>query len=159
MTSETIGVFMLTIGTLISLVNFFWSLKNGAVAGKNPWNADTLECQTESPPVVYGSERVPVVSTRHPLWDDFDEEYDPGDDRVFDEGRVTVSTTALDSVPISIAKMPDDTMTPFLMAAFMTLLFTAVLLKSIGVALGATVACLIVAAVWLWPEVERQARI
>ena len=155
---ETVGVFILTVGILISLLNFFWSLKNGAVAGKNPWNADTLEWETESPPVVYGSERVPVVSTRHPLWDDFDEEHDPGDDRVFDEGRVTVSTSALDAVPVSIAKMPDDTMTPFLMAAFMAVLFTALLLKSMGVALGATVACLIVAAVWLWPEVERRVR-
>jgi len=34
----------------IFIFNFFWSLKNGKVAGKNPWNANTLEWTTESPP-------------------------------------------------------------------------------------------------------------
>ena len=58
----------------LSLWNFFWSLSHGAVAGRNPWNADTMEWETESPPPVYGSETIPVVTTRHPLWDDFDEE-------------------------------------------------------------------------------------
>jgi len=33
------------------------------------------------------------------------------------------------------------------------------MLKSMGVALGATIACLIVAAVWLWPEEERRVRV
>ena len=32
------------------LFNFFWSLKHGAKAGKNPWNATTLEWDTDSPP-------------------------------------------------------------------------------------------------------------
>jgi cytochrome c oxidase subunit 1 len=35
---------------LIFIFNFFWSLKNGKVAGKNPWNANTLEWTTDSPP-------------------------------------------------------------------------------------------------------------
>jgi cytochrome c oxidase subunit 1/cytochrome c oxidase subunit I+III len=126
------------------------------LAGKNPWNADTLEWEAASPPAVYGSEHVPVVTTRHPLWDEFDEEDDPDEDRVFDEGRVTVVTSALDAIPMSVAKMPDDTLTPFLMAVAMTVLFAALLLKAMGLALTATIACLIVAAAWLWPEPERR---
>jgi cytochrome c oxidase subunit 1/cytochrome c oxidase subunit I+III len=157
--TETIGVFVLTVGVALSLWNFFWSLKHGALAGRNPWNADTMEWETQSPPPVYGSETIPFVTTRHPLWDDFDEEHDPEHDRAFTEGRVTVVTSPLDAVPISVAKMPDDTSTPFFMALFMTVLFTALLLKAMGVALGATIACVIVAAVWLWPEEERQVRI
>ena len=35
---------------LFFLFNFFWSLKHGAKAGKNPWNATTLEWDTDSPP-------------------------------------------------------------------------------------------------------------
>jgi cytochrome c oxidase subunit 1 len=35
---------------LIFLFNFFWSLKKGAPAGRNPWNATTLEWITDSPP-------------------------------------------------------------------------------------------------------------
>jgi cytochrome c oxidase subunit I+III len=55
--------------------------------------------------------------------------------------------------------MPDDTSTPFLMAVFMTVLFTGLLLKWMGIALAATIACLIVMAVWLWPEEERRVRV
>ena len=155
---ETVGAFVQTAAILVSIVNFFRSLRVGPMAGTNPWNADTMEWQTESPPAVYGSERIPVVATRHPLWDDFDEEFDPDDDRVFDQGRLTVTTSPLDGVPISVAKMPDDTMTPFLMAIALTVLFTALLLKSMGIALAATIACLFVAAAWLWPEPERRVR-
>jgi len=35
---------------LFFLWNFFWSLKHGAKAAKNPWNATTLEWDTDSPP-------------------------------------------------------------------------------------------------------------
>ncbi len=153
---ETVGTYVLTVGILISVWNLLVSLRRGVLAGKNPWNADTMEWETESPPAVYGSERIPVVTTRHPLWDEFDEEYDPDEDRVFDEGRVTVVTSVLDGVPISVAKMPDDTLAPFLMAVALTVLFAALLVKAMVWALAATIACLFVAAGWLWPEPERR---
>jgi cytochrome c oxidase subunit 1 len=35
---------------ILFLVNFFWSMKKGAVAGMNPWNATTLEWTIPSPP-------------------------------------------------------------------------------------------------------------
>jgi cytochrome c oxidase subunit 1/cytochrome c oxidase subunit I+III len=156
--AETIGAFVLTIGILLSIWNFFVSMRRGAVAGRNPWNADSLEWDTESPPAVYNSETIPVVTTRHPLWDDFDESHDPDHDRAFDQGRVTVVTSTLDGVPIAVAKMPEDTLTPFLMAVALTVLFAALLLKSMAVAAAATLLCLLVAAVWLWPEEERVVR-
>jgi len=34
----------------IFIFNFFWSLRRGAVAGDNPWKANTLEWQAPSPP-------------------------------------------------------------------------------------------------------------
>ena len=153
---ETTGAFIMTAGILVSLWNFFKSQRSGAIAGKNPWNADTMEWETESPPAVYGSEHIPVVATRHPLWDSFDEEHDPDDDRTFDEGRVTVVTSPLDGVAVAVAKMPDDTVTPLLMAIGLTVLFAALLVKAMWIALAAIVACLLIAAGWLWPEPERQ---
>src|SRR2546425_3596620 len=33
-----------------SIVNFFWSMFAGKVAGKNPWHANTLEWEAPSPP-------------------------------------------------------------------------------------------------------------
>ncbi|HTU42387.1 MAG TPA: cbb3-type cytochrome c oxidase subunit I [Candidatus Aquilonibacter sp.] len=47
----SIAAFVTASAQLIFLFNFFWSLKAGAPAGKNPWNATTLEWITDSPPV------------------------------------------------------------------------------------------------------------
>jgi heme/copper-type cytochrome/quinol oxidase subunit 1 len=152
---ETVGAYLLTAGVLLSITNFLRSLGHGTAAGRNPWNAGTLEWETESPPVVYGSERVAIVATRYPLWDDFDEHRDPNDDRTLDRDRVAAVTSVLDADPIGVAKMPDDTATPFYLAIALTAVFTALLLKAMWFALAAVIASLIVTAIWLWPEPER----
>jgi cytochrome c oxidase subunit 1 len=46
----TIAAFVTAAAQLIFIFNFFWSLKFGAKASKNPWNATTLEWTTDSPP-------------------------------------------------------------------------------------------------------------
>jgi cytochrome c oxidase subunit 1 len=46
----SIAAFITAAAQLIFIFNFFWSLKKGAPAGKNPWNATTLEWITDSPP-------------------------------------------------------------------------------------------------------------
>src|SRR6202451_4194858 len=48
----TYAAFITGAAQLIFLFNFFWSLKHGAIAGKNPWNATTLEWITDSPPPI-----------------------------------------------------------------------------------------------------------
>src|SRR2546427_1059266 len=53
-----------TIGAqLIFVINLFWSLKKGAKASDNPWEATTLECTTATPPPhdTFGG-RTPVVN-------------------------------------------------------------------------------------------------
>ena len=35
---------------VVFFINFFWSLRRGERAGRNPWRANTLEWTTESPP-------------------------------------------------------------------------------------------------------------
>jgi cytochrome c oxidase subunit 1 len=46
----TIAAFVTATAQVVFLVNFFWSLAKGPLAGKNPWNATTLEWTTDSPP-------------------------------------------------------------------------------------------------------------
>jgi cytochrome c oxidase subunit 1 len=46
----TIAAFVTASAQLIFIFNFFWSLKFGAKASKNPWDATTLEWTTDSPP-------------------------------------------------------------------------------------------------------------
>ena len=40
----------------------------GDVAGDNPWDAGTLEWATTSPPPPYNFSRIPLVTSREPLW-------------------------------------------------------------------------------------------
>jgi cytochrome c oxidase subunit 1 len=46
----TQGALLLGAAQLVLIVNFFWSLFAGKVAGKNPWHANTLEWEAPSPP-------------------------------------------------------------------------------------------------------------
>ncbi len=153
----TIGALIIAFGVLLSIWNFVHSLHHGLPAGRNPWGADTLEWSTLSPPPPYGSEHIPEVRSRHPLWDDFDEEHDPEGERILDQGRLTIATTALDANPVAISQMPEDTITPLALALVMTLLFVALLLKWLWVALIAFAAIVVVTGVWLWPREEQRA--
>lgn len=154
--TATIGAFILAIGILLSIVNFIRSLRRGAPAGRNPWLADTLEWSLESPPAPYAYVHIPTVTTRHPLWDDHDEEADPRDERILDQDRLTLASTALDAEPVALARMPEDTITPLLMAMAMALFFTAVLLKLLWAALAGLATVAIVNAFWLWPQRVRR---
>jgi cytochrome c oxidase subunit I len=65
----TLGVPVQALAVLIFVVNIIVSLRHGARAGDDPWNAWTLEWATTSPPPPYNFEIVPVTTSRRPLWD------------------------------------------------------------------------------------------
>jgi cytochrome c oxidase subunit 1 len=65
---STVGAAIQAISLLILAANIIWSLKRGAKASANPWNAPTLEWATLSPPAEYNFARVPTVHSREPLW-------------------------------------------------------------------------------------------
>jgi cytochrome c oxidase subunit 1 len=46
----TIALVIMLLFQVIFLINFFYSMFKGKKAGKNPWNASTLEWTTDSPP-------------------------------------------------------------------------------------------------------------
>jgi heme/copper-type cytochrome/quinol oxidase subunit 3 len=151
----SIGAAVLALGILISVWNLWRSLAFGERAAKNPWFADTLEWATSSPPASFGTVHLPTVSTRHPLWDDHDEDEDPNDARVLDGSRVTLSTTWLDARATSLAKMPEDTLAPLLAALTLTVLFAGLLAKALVLAGAAGILTGLVAGIWLWPEPEK----
>lgn len=149
---ETVGAFVLAGGILLSVINFIVSRKSGRIAGRNPWNADTLEWALDSPPEPYSMVHFPTVATRHPLWDQHDEEDDPDNMRVLDGGRLTYITSWLDAEVVSVAKMPEETLAPMLLALMMFLFFLALAFQLVIWACGGFGATLLVAFYWLWPR-------
>jgi hypothetical protein len=148
----TIGSFVFGLGILLTIINVLVSLRRGRIAGNNPWNADGLEWETTSPPAPYGTAHVPIVLTRHPLWDDFEEDYDPEDDRVLAGGRMTQTTTWLDAEPLGIATIPSDTLVPLILAGAMFFFFLALAFQRIWIALALTIVMFLICCYWMWPR-------
>ena len=65
----TIGVVFQAAGVLVFAFNLVWSYFRGKDAGRDPWDAWTLEWSVSSPPPIYNYATVPVVRSRRPLWD------------------------------------------------------------------------------------------
>ena len=92
------------------------------------------------------------MRSRNPLWDDHEEESDPRDERVLDQGRFTLTTHWRDATVQSVARMPEDTLMPLLLALGLTALCCAVLIRSLPWAAVFVAASLFLTAGWLWPD-------
>jgi cytochrome c oxidase subunit 1 len=65
----SIGAFIQGVAILVFLANLILSYWKGAAAGKDPWDAWTLEWSVSSPPPAYNFASIPTVGSRRPLWD------------------------------------------------------------------------------------------
>jgi hypothetical protein len=66
---SSVGAYILAIGMIIFVYNFFRSKAAGPIAGNDPWGGPTLEWSIPSPPPDYNFAQVPTVTSRYPLWD------------------------------------------------------------------------------------------
>jgi heme/copper-type cytochrome/quinol oxidase subunit 3 len=58
---STAGATILGVGYLLPVLYLTWSLKYGAIAGNNPWQATGLEWQIQSPPLTENFTEIPIM--------------------------------------------------------------------------------------------------
>ncbi|HXU99843.1 MAG TPA: cbb3-type cytochrome c oxidase subunit I [Caulobacteraceae bacterium] len=152
----SLGSFVFAAGVVLLLVNVVASLRRGALSGPNPWDADTLEWTTTSPPPPYNFAVIPTVISRYPLWEDRlatdDGRTAVGEGPALDHEKEALLTSAVDADPMLIAKMPDDSVTPFVLTLGMTAFFAGLLVHWWALSTAALILCLACLAVWLWPR-------
>jgi len=65
----TIGGFTIALSMVPFLWNVFTTLRNGEPAGDDPWEGNTLEWATSSPPPPYNFDRLPEIRSERPVFD------------------------------------------------------------------------------------------
>jgi cytochrome c oxidase subunit 1 len=133
---------------LLLAVNVVKSARRGALAGANPWGADTLEWATPSPPPSFNFSHIPLVTSSHPLWED--ERLRVMRGLKLDE-RELVLTSVLDARPDLREPSVPPSIWPLLAAIavgtmFLTSIFTpwAVIVGAVPIAITLTA--------WFWPK-------
>ncbi|HYX79182.1 MAG TPA: cytochrome c oxidase subunit I [Actinomycetota bacterium] len=155
-----IGVVTLAIGVLITFVNWYWARNHGEPAGNNPWDSETLEWTTSSPPPDYNFETIPTVRSREPAWDqrELSRGAQPPEEggRPLAEVHATLSSSLSDAEPEAVVHMPHESPWPFWMTVAMMLAFYGALVGSWEVAAFGGVLTGGAMAGWLWPRGETQ---
>jgi len=156
----SIGAFLFAIGILLLLINIAISLKRGKPAGENPWDAPTLEWSVPSPPPPYNFAVIPIVESRHPLWE---EQLNESSARsslkeglLLDQGRETIATSPLDGEPTLILNMPGDTIAPFVLALGLSLLFASALFQAWWFVAAGVIVIAGALLAWFWPHNRQQ---
>ena len=143
------GAVVLVLSGVVFLVNGLWSLRHGALAGDNPWGAETLEWATTSPPPPYGFRRIPVVRGRAPLWEAGDEW--PVVTGMRTDRREVLQTTMLDADPDHRHEDPEPSVWPFITALGATAFFIMLVFTPWALAIG-PVFLFIGLLGWGWPR-------
>jgi hypothetical protein len=160
---ETIGGYITAIGLVMVAANLITSLFRGVPAGNDPFEGDTLEWSTTSPPPAYNFALLPKISSPYAMWDKEDRERDAqrlAEGRLtLERGHETVATTTLDAELDEILGMPSSSPWPPLLAAALSGVFVMLLLGHLVTAAVFIVATLAVLAAWHWQEPEDDAPI
>jgi cytochrome c oxidase subunit 1 len=143
------GAALLAGGGALLLWNVATSLRRGVPAGDNPWNADSLEWTTSSPPPVYNFLEIPIVEGRHPAWTH------PVPAGVVSglrgDVREVLVTDVMDAEPAHRTVLPDPTIWPFLTAVTTSAFFVASIFTPWAIVYAA-LPLFVTLTGWFWPK-------
>ncbi|MGA8026524.1 MAG: cytochrome c oxidase subunit I [Bryobacteraceae bacterium] len=145
----TIGACVIALGGIVFIVNVLASLKRGQIAGNDPWEGDTLEWASASPPKNYNFEYLPVASSRSPMW------VEPAERTVVtglrDDRREVLVTTLMDAEPHHRYVLPGPTIWPLLTAIAVTTGFAGSVFNAWYITWGSILTGLALIG-WFWPR-------
>jgi len=149
------GAVIIVASMVVLLVNLLLSLKQGTPAGANPWNADTLEWLTTSPPPAYNFVDIPVVTSREGLWAYGDEI--PVVTGLHSDRPEVLITSVMSVEPVYRHEMPEPTIAPLLMGVVIAAMLIAGIFTPWGIVIG-SFAIIGPYYVWAWPSREKHER-
>ncbi|MGI8547163.1 MAG: cytochrome c oxidase subunit I [Gemmatimonadaceae bacterium] len=152
----SIGALIIGISVIVFTVNVIKSWTTGEFAGPNPWDSDTLEWATTSPPQSYNFADIPVVTSREGLWAQRDEQ--PVVVGLRTDRREVLVTTLHDAEPESRHEMPGDSIWPLMLAIAVGIAFIALVYTPWGIIPG-TILALPCALAWAWPSRKQPRKI
>jgi cytochrome c oxidase subunit I len=145
----TVGACIIALGGIIFIGNVLWSRRNGERAGRNPWEADSLEWAAGSPPENYNFEQLPAATSRYPLW------VAPSERAIVaglrNDRREVLATTLMDAEPHHRYVLPGPSIWPLLTALAVTVGFAGSVFNPWWVVPG-TILSAITLTGWFWPR-------
>jgi cytochrome c oxidase subunit 1 len=146
------GALVIASAVVVFIANAVVSMR-GSLAGADPWQADTLEWATSSPPPPYNHLRVPVVESREALWRR--SRHPPQVHGLSTDKREILVTSVLDARPDNRHALPGPAISPLLAALAIGTFFIGSVFTPWGAVIGA--ALLTPALIgWGWPQAPRR---
>jgi heme/copper-type cytochrome/quinol oxidase subunit 1 len=146
---SSLGALLFAVSFLLFLWNVIASLRRGTVAPDNPWDAPTLEWATPSPPPPHNFDRIPLVSSRYPLWTD--RESLPVATGLALDTREVVLTTIVEGRADVAVTSPSNDIWPFITALCVGVTFVGSIFNG-WVALAGLIPIGIGLIGWGWPS-------
>ena len=152
--TATIGAVVLASGVALFVFNVARTLMRGERAPDDPWQADTLEWATSSPPPPGNFDAPPVVGSREPLWSPHGI---VGRVRgLSTQVREVLVTTAIDAVPDIRNAQPSPSIWPLIAAVFTSIMLIWSIFSPWAMVWGA-IPVTIALTIWFWPT-KRETR-
>ena len=147
--------FVMAFGIAALLLDLVLHWRHGRPAPLNPWNADTLEWASGTPPRAYNFASLPRINTLHPLWDDPDlpETIATGQHALPHAAHGRRETLGVDPVSGRVREvihLPGNSWWPLVAGGVLSLLCMSLLLKQHPVAVGLALVAVGVLLRWSW---------
>jgi cytochrome c oxidase subunit 1 len=145
----SIGAAIMALGLLVYLYNVVTSVRRGAPAPANPWDAPTLEWATSSPPPAYNFHPGPTVSSLQPLWDSVPTQ--PVTVGLAAERREVLVTRVMDAEPDHREEFPEPSFWPCLTALATSAMYVGSIFTPWALVYG-SIPVAVALTCWVWPR-------